>query len=121
MKTLICGVDGSPGARAALRVAATLVEQLGAPLVAVHVLDRLAAPGATAERLAASELYDEAPDARAEAPDALAGARGEVRRRGGAPRRGHTGGRRADDRPRRSQPWPLAHVSPRALRPSSAS
>ena len=71
MKTIVCGVDGSPGARAALRVAASIAEELGARLVAVHVLDRVAAAGATAERVAATLLYDEAPDARAEA-------RGEV-------------------------------------------
>ena len=68
MRTIVCGVDGSPGARAALRVAARLAEELGARLVAVHVLDRLADVGPTAERVAASLLYDEAPDARAEAP-----------------------------------------------------
>jgi nucleotide-binding universal stress UspA family protein len=71
MKTIVCGVDGSPGARAALRVAARLAEELGARLVAVHVLDRLADVGPTAERVAANVLYDEAPDAHAEA-------RGEV-------------------------------------------
>jgi nucleotide-binding universal stress UspA family protein len=42
MKTIVCGVDVSPGGRAALRVAALLVEKLGA------------------------RLYDEAPDAYAE-------------------------------------------------------
>jgi nucleotide-binding universal stress UspA family protein len=71
MNTIVCGVDGSPGARAALRVAARLAEELGARLVAVHVLDRLADVGTTAERVAANVLYDEAPDACAEA-------RGEV-------------------------------------------
>lgn len=71
MTTIVCGVDGSPGARAALRVAARLAEELGARLVAVHVLDRLGAAGPTAERVAANLLYDEAPDAYAEA-------RGEV-------------------------------------------
>ena len=71
MKTIVCGVDGSPGARAALRVAAVIAEDVGARLVAVHVLDRLADVGPTAERVAANVLYDEAPDARAEA-------RGEV-------------------------------------------
>jgi nucleotide-binding universal stress UspA family protein len=71
MKTIVCGVDVSPGGRAALRVAVLLVEKLGARLVAVHVLDRLAEVGATAERVAASVLYDEAPDAHAES-------RGEV-------------------------------------------
>jgi nucleotide-binding universal stress UspA family protein len=71
MKTIVCGVDGSPGARAGLRVAAVIAEELGARLVAVHVLDRLADVGPTAERVAANVLYDEAPDAHAEA-------RGEV-------------------------------------------
>jgi nucleotide-binding universal stress UspA family protein len=71
MKSIVCGVDGSPGARAALRVAARLADELGARLVAVHVLDRLADVGPTAERVAANVLYDEAPDAYAEA-------RGEV-------------------------------------------
>jgi len=71
MKTIVCGVDGSPGARAALRVAASVAKPLGARLVAVHVLDRLADVGPIAERVAANLLYDEAPEARAEA-------RGEV-------------------------------------------
>jgi nucleotide-binding universal stress UspA family protein len=66
MKTIVCGVDGSPGARAALRVAGELAEELGARLVAVHVLDRLAEVGLMAERLAVNVLYDEIPDARAE-------------------------------------------------------
>jgi nucleotide-binding universal stress UspA family protein len=66
MKTIVCGVDGSPGARTALRVAAHLAEELGAPLVAVHVLDRLAEVGLTAERVAANVLHDEAPGAYAE-------------------------------------------------------
>jgi nucleotide-binding universal stress UspA family protein len=67
MKTIVCGVDGSPGARAALRVAASLADELDARLVAVHVLDRLADVGPSAARVAAGVLYDEAPDARAEA------------------------------------------------------
>ena len=73
MKTIVCGVDGSPGARTALRVAARLADELGARLVAVHVLDRLADAdvGPTAEHVAAEVLYNEAPDAYAEA-------RGEV-------------------------------------------
>jgi nucleotide-binding universal stress UspA family protein len=71
MKTIVCGVDGSPSARAALRVAALLAEAIGARLVAVHVLDRLADPDWTAESAAANVLYDEVPDAGAEA-------RGEV-------------------------------------------
>jgi nucleotide-binding universal stress UspA family protein len=71
MKTIVCGVDGSPGARAAVRVAATVAEAIGARLVAVHVLHRLSDAGQTAERVAANVLYDEVPDAVAEA-------RGEV-------------------------------------------
>jgi nucleotide-binding universal stress UspA family protein len=71
MNTIVCGVDGSMGSRFALRVAASLGKELGARLVAVHVLDRLADVGQSAERVAASVLYDEAPDARAES-------RGEV-------------------------------------------
>ncbi len=71
MKTIVCGVDRSPGARAAIRVAATLADAIGARLVAVHVLDRLADVGLAAERVAADVLYDEVPDATAEA-------RGEV-------------------------------------------
>jgi nucleotide-binding universal stress UspA family protein len=69
--TIICGVDRSPGARAAVRVAASLAAQFGARLVAVHVLDRLTIPSEAAERTAAAVLYEEVPDAGAEA-------RGEV-------------------------------------------
>jgi nucleotide-binding universal stress UspA family protein len=71
METIVCGVDSSPGARAAARVAAKHAEAIGARLIAVHVLDRVADVGQTAERVAADVLYDEVPDARAEA-------RGEV-------------------------------------------
>jgi nucleotide-binding universal stress UspA family protein len=71
MKTIICGVDGSPGARSAVRVAALLAETTGARLVAVHVLDRLIDTDRSGERIAADVLYDEVPDANAEA-------RGEV-------------------------------------------
>jgi nucleotide-binding universal stress UspA family protein len=71
MKTIVCGVDRSAGARAALRVAATLADSIGARLVAVHVLDRVADVAGVAERVAAQVLYDEAPDARVDA-------RGEV-------------------------------------------
>jgi nucleotide-binding universal stress UspA family protein len=70
-RTIVCGVDGSPGGRAAVRVAASLAAQFGARLVAVHVLDRLTTVSQTAERVAAAVLYDEVPDAGAEA-------RGEV-------------------------------------------
>jgi nucleotide-binding universal stress UspA family protein len=71
MKTIVCGVDGSPSARAAVRVAALLAEAVGARLVAVHVVDRLADVSQAGERVAANVLYDEVPDATAEA-------RGEV-------------------------------------------
>jgi nucleotide-binding universal stress UspA family protein len=71
MKTIVCGVDRSAGARSALRVAATFADSIGARLVAVHVLDRVADVGGAAERVAAQVLYDEVPDARADA-------RGEV-------------------------------------------
>jgi hypothetical protein len=39
-RTIVCGVDGLPGGRAAVRVAASLANQFGVRLVAVHVLDR---------------------------------------------------------------------------------
>jgi nucleotide-binding universal stress UspA family protein len=71
MSTIVCGVDGSPAARAAVRVAASLSAHFGARLVAVHVLDRLTTISRTAERVAAAVLYEEVPDAGAEA-------RGEV-------------------------------------------
>jgi K+-sensing histidine kinase KdpD len=67
MKTIACGVDSSPGARAAVRVAATLAEVMDARLVAVHVLDRLIGGAVSAERIADAILYDELPDASAEA------------------------------------------------------
>jgi nucleotide-binding universal stress UspA family protein len=71
MTTVVCGVDDSAGARAALRVAWNITQRLGGRLVAVHVLDRLLDDWAAAERLAANVLYEEVPDANAEA-------RGEV-------------------------------------------
>lgn len=51
-------------------MAASIAEDVGARLVAVHVADRVAGAGPTPERVAAN-LLEEAPDARAEA-------RGEV-------------------------------------------
>jgi len=66
MKTIVCGVDGSTSARAAVRVAALLAEAVGARLVAVHVVDRLADVSQAGERVAANVLYDEVPDAFAE-------------------------------------------------------
>jgi nucleotide-binding universal stress UspA family protein len=71
MTTVVCGVDDSAGARAAVRVAWNITQSLGGRLVAVHVLDRLLDDWAAAERLAADILYEEVPDANAEA-------RGEV-------------------------------------------
>ena len=70
-RTIVCGVDGSPGGRTALRVAALLANEFDARLIAVHVLDRLATASEMAERAVDSILFDEAPDAGAEA-------RGEV-------------------------------------------
>jgi len=71
MKTIVCGVDTSAPARAAVRVAVSLAEAIGARIVAVHVVERLGYLAPKPERVAANVLYDEAPDARAEA-------RGEV-------------------------------------------
>jgi K+-sensing histidine kinase KdpD len=67
MKTIVCGIDSSPGAGAAIRVAASLAESIGARLVAVHVLDRLIGGYGSAERIAEEIVYDEVPDASAEA------------------------------------------------------
>jgi nucleotide-binding universal stress UspA family protein len=69
--TIVCGVDESAGARAAVRVAWNIAQRIGGRLVAVHVLDRLLADSPAAERVAAEVLYQEVPDAHAEA-------RGEV-------------------------------------------
>jgi nucleotide-binding universal stress UspA family protein len=71
LKTIVCGVDGSRGARAAVRLAATLAEEMDARLVAVHVLDRIVDVTSTAEQIAADVLSDEIPDTHAHA-------RGEV-------------------------------------------
>ena len=65
-RTIVCGVDGSPGGRTAVRVAALLARQFDARLIAVHVLDRLMTASETAERVAASILFEEAPDCGAE-------------------------------------------------------
>jgi len=65
-RTIVCGVDCSPGGRTAVRVAALLARQFDARLIAVHVLDRLMTASETAERAAASILFEEAPDAGAE-------------------------------------------------------
>jgi nucleotide-binding universal stress UspA family protein len=58
MRTIVCGVDGSQGARTAVRIAAGLADELGARLVAVHVHDRLSDESQGAERVAANVLYD---------------------------------------------------------------
>jgi nucleotide-binding universal stress UspA family protein len=71
MTTVVCGVDDSAGARAAVRVAWNITQRLGGRLVVVHVLDRLLDDWAGAERFAADILYEEVPDANA-------AARGEV-------------------------------------------
>ncbi|HEY7793122.1 MAG TPA: universal stress protein [Gaiellaceae bacterium] len=63
MNTIVCGVDGSPGARTAVRIAAAVADAIGARLMAVHVLDRLADVGAEAKEVAAGVLDDEIPDA----------------------------------------------------------
>jgi len=62
-RTIVCGVDGSPGGRTAVRVAALLARKFDARLIAVHVLDRLMTSSETAERAAATILFEEAPDA----------------------------------------------------------
>jgi nucleotide-binding universal stress UspA family protein len=71
MRTIVCGIDASPAARSALRVATELAEVLRLRVVAVHVADnfggdqKLNAPHAilrvrgNAERLLANVLYDE--------------------------------------------------------------
>ena len=68
MRTIVCGIDGSPEARSALRVAMQLADALSLRVVALHVADafgddpkladRLRARG-NAERLLANVLYDE--------------------------------------------------------------
>jgi nucleotide-binding universal stress UspA family protein len=45
VETIICGVDASVGARGALRIAVDLGEMFGFRVVAVHVVDRIAADG----------------------------------------------------------------------------
>jgi nucleotide-binding universal stress UspA family protein len=71
VETIICGIDGSPGARLALRVATEIAEALGLRVVAVHVADgfdgdqepdetpAILRMRGTAERLLANVLYDE--------------------------------------------------------------
>ena len=71
METIICGVDASVGARAALRIAVDLAEMFRFRVVAVHVVDRIAADGedgsgratlrarGRAERVLAQVLDDE--------------------------------------------------------------
>ncbi len=71
VETIICGVDASVGPRAALRIAVDLGEMLGFRVVAVHVVDRIAADGENgtgtanlrargrAERVLAQVLDDE--------------------------------------------------------------
>ena len=70
MQTIVCGIDGSPGARSALRVATELAGALHLRVVAVHVMDALGDQKldeppvilrlrGSAERLLANVLYDE--------------------------------------------------------------
>jgi nucleotide-binding universal stress UspA family protein len=71
MRTIVCGIDASPGALSALRVATELAEALRLRVVAVHVADGLGgvqelneSPAilrmrGNAERLLANVLYDE--------------------------------------------------------------
>ena len=71
MRTIVCGIDGSPGARSALRVATELAEALRLRVVAVHVAhsfgggqDLNESPAilrmrGNAERVLANVLYDE--------------------------------------------------------------
>jgi nucleotide-binding universal stress UspA family protein len=71
MRTIVCGIDASPGARSALRVATELAEALCLRVVTVHVADGFGArqelndsPAVlrmrgNAERLLANVLYDE--------------------------------------------------------------
>jgi nucleotide-binding universal stress UspA family protein len=71
MRTIVCGIDGSPGARSALRVATELAEALRLRVVAVHVADsfggdqKLDEPHTilrvrgNAERVLANVLYEE--------------------------------------------------------------
>jgi nucleotide-binding universal stress UspA family protein len=71
VETIICGVDASVGARAALRIAVDLGEMFGYHVVAVHVVDPMGADGqqniggatlrarGRAERVLAEVLDDE--------------------------------------------------------------
>ena len=55
--TLVCAVDDSAEARAALRVATRLAGSLDAALVLAHVVEPLYAPGTSAAPGAADELH----------------------------------------------------------------
>ncbi len=77
MRTVICGIDGSSGARSALRVAAVLAERMSAQLVAVHVRVQSAGGAETAERIAAAIVAEEVPGSGTEAR----GATGDVAER----------------------------------------
>jgi nucleotide-binding universal stress UspA family protein len=71
MRTIVCGIDRSPGARSALRVATELAEALRLRVVAVHVADSFGGDQkldelhtilrvrGNAERVLANVLYDE--------------------------------------------------------------
>ncbi|HSI98014.1 MAG TPA: universal stress protein [Gaiellaceae bacterium] len=55
---IVCGVDDTPGALAAAKVAAELAERLGAELVVAHVASLLVIPGASAVPNARRELRE---------------------------------------------------------------
>lgn len=63
MTTIIAGVDRSPGARSALRVAGALARRMSARLIAVHVRDRSSPTDETAEQVAAAIVADVVPNA----------------------------------------------------------
>ncbi|TDQ00434.1 universal stress protein [Labedaea rhizosphaerae] len=67
VKTIVCGIDRSSGARSAVRVAAVLAERLSARLIAVHVRDGSSEGGDAAERVAADVIAAEVPDSGAQA------------------------------------------------------
>jgi nucleotide-binding universal stress UspA family protein len=77
VNTIICGVDRSPGARSAVRVAAALAERLSARLVAVHVRDQSPPGGDPALRVATDIVAEEVPNVGAQAR----GAAGDVAER----------------------------------------
>ena len=77
METIICGIDGSPGGRAALRTAAEVAQRLPARLLAVHVQTGSSREGDASLRTAASLVAEEVPESGTEAR----GASGDVAER----------------------------------------